>query len=279
VSSTGNMLERSSASKRPSFVGATMRQYRSVTRATPCKAKQYKFAQFATLPKELRRVYTAARRSPARRGASLQVYAVERAQLTASTSASYAVDDKGPGPGALDNFMKLPVEQYAVLEASEIQRLGPNLFELKGPRMEFFNIWVEPRLRVTVTQDLGDEDTLPSVTLSSDTAEVDGSDFVRSLNSKFNIGWTTKLTWKAAPGSKGEISGDAKLNLDTEVIAPFSLMPRPAFNASVQAVLDSMLPPVLGIFMSRLGQDYTKWASDSDYRAARIKQGQQLKGE
>ena len=58
------------------------------------------------------------------------------------------VMDAGPGPGHLENYMRLPVEQYAVLDGANISRLGPNLFKLVVPRLEFFDVWIEPELEV-----------------------------------------------------------------------------------------------------------------------------------
>lgn len=48
--------------------------------------------------------------------------------------------------------MRLPVEQYYELDPSMIKPLGGDRFQLAVPRIQLFNVWLEPLVVVQVTQ-------------------------------------------------------------------------------------------------------------------------------
>lgn len=77
----------------------------------------------------------------------------EPANIGVCAEGYVGVVDAGPGPGHLENYMRLPVEQYAVLDGANIERLSANLFKLTVPKLRFFDIWIEPELDVTVHLD------------------------------------------------------------------------------------------------------------------------------
>ena len=51
---------------------------------------------------------------------------------------------------SLATYMRLPVEQYFVLDTATIVSLGGNRFLLRVPRLSFFHVWVEPEIEVSV---------------------------------------------------------------------------------------------------------------------------------
>lgn len=52
----------------------------------------------------------------------------------------------------LDAYMRLPVEQYYELDPSMIKPLGGDRFQLAVPRIQLFNVWLEPLVVVQVHQ-------------------------------------------------------------------------------------------------------------------------------
>lgn len=67
----------------------------------------------------------------------------------------------------------------------------------------------------------------------------------------------------------GEIRGSAKLDVWSEVIPPFTLMPRPALEASCNVVMSGLVNSLLPLFLRRLAADYDKWANSEAYRTER----------
>lgn len=48
--------------------------------------------------------------------------------------------------------MRLPVEQYYELDPTMIKPLGGDCFQLAVPRIQLFNVWLEPVVQVYVQQ-------------------------------------------------------------------------------------------------------------------------------
>jgi hypothetical protein len=55
------------------------------------------------------------------------------------------------GNVALSKYMMLPVEQYFVLDPNQIKWIEGNRFHLTVPRLQFFDIWLEPDVEISVT--------------------------------------------------------------------------------------------------------------------------------
>eukprot|EP00470_Lotharella_oceanica_P004198 CAMPEP_0170172920 /NCGR_PEP_ID=MMETSP0040_2-20121228/6190_1 /TAXON_ID=641309 /ORGANISM="Lotharella oceanica, Strain CCMP622" /LENGTH=124 /DNA_ID=CAMNT_0010413825 /DNA_START=336 /DNA_END=707 /DNA_ORIENTATION=+ len=75
------------------------------------------------------------------------------------------------GEVGINKYMQLPVEQYSMLNESMIIRNSenPGKFILKVPRLQFFNVWVQPRVEVEV------ETTEDTVGLKATNCQIDGS--------------------------------------------------------------------------------------------------------
>lgn len=69
---------------------------------------------------------------------------------------------------------------------------------------------------------------------------------------------------------QGEIRGDLSVEVWAEPLPPFNLIPRPALEATCNAVVRSAIAALLPLFMRRLGEDYERWASDASYRGERV---------
>ena len=62
------------------------------------------------------------------------------ARIGCSSAAFFEVDDTCEQETSLDTYMRLPVEQYFILDPSMIEPLGENRFKLQVPRLNFFNV-------------------------------------------------------------------------------------------------------------------------------------------
>jgi len=183
------------------------------------------------------------------------------------------VTDAGPGPGHLENYMRLPVEQYAVLDGANITRVGRNDFKLAVPRIEFFDIWIEPVLEVTVEFEEA-ADAPPKVVMRAKRCNISGSRWIEDMriNDKFEMDFRAELRWKAAAGScggPGKLFCKTALEVYCEALQPFAVLPRPTLEGSCNAVLSTFGPSIMRLFLEKLSQDYHRWSRDSSYRELR----------
>lgn len=205
------------------------------------------------------------------------------AHIGGSAKSEVSVQDFGSDL-SLNAYMQLPIEQYYELDPTMIWPLGGNRFALKVPRVNLFNVWVEPLVEVTVhLSDQGD-----TVIIQATNCRISGSDLVENLHldERFCLSFKVTLTWDSAQngaqnGNKpsnaqapqqygmGHIQGDVKLDVWSEVIQPFNLMPRFVLEGTSNAVMNALVTGLLPKFMDRLGDDYKRWATDPSYRQAR----------
>jgi hypothetical protein len=152
------------------------------------------------------------------------------------------------------------------------------------------------------------------VVLEADNCRIRGCEAVERLrlDERFCMRFVTQLTWRvdgAAPagadagagasaGSRlaallhlegrqgkgqaalpeGEICGDATLDVWSETLPPFNLMPRQMLESSVSAVMRGLVGSLLPLFMRQLAADYARWAVDEQYRAERAARSKPLAG-
>lgn len=193
---------------------------------------------------------------------------------------------------SLNTYMTLPLEQYFVLDPSQITFLGGSRFRLKVPRINILNVWVEPLVEVTVRNEPG------KVVLEADNCRIRGAEAIEKLHldERFCLKFVTELTWESpvprSPGSLGDrgvvanlgtpvavapggqaapgvIVGNSTLDVWSEVIPPFHLMPRPLLESTCNSILRPLVNSLLPLFVRRLAADYDKWARDEAYRQAR----------
>ena len=72
-----------------------------------------------------------------------------------------------------------------------------------------------------------------------------------------------------APRPAGEIRAKSKVDVWSEVIPPFNLMPRDVLIATCNTVMRGLMNSLLPMFVRQLGEDYQKWATDKVYREQR----------
>lgn len=179
------------------------------------------------------------------------------------------------------------------------------------PPLQIFNLWIEPVVQVSVRTESN------RVVLEADNCRIRGCEAVErlKLDERFCMRFVTKLTWRvdapaAAAGSsgqpeqatssvsssslagmfsrssssqvaqlpEGEIVGDAKLDVWSETLPPFNLMPRAMMESTCNAVMRGLVSSLLPLFMRQLAADYGKWATDEAYRAERAARSKPLVG-
>lgn len=129
----------------------------------------------------------------------------------------------------------------------------------------------------------------PRVLLRAENCRITGSDAVESLrlDQRFAMRFVTELTWRstapttsngngngnghAGSGSggavqqqqqqaQGEIRADSRLDVWSEVVQPFHLLPREVLVATCNGVLRGLMGSLLPLFVRMLAQDYQRWA-------------------
>ncbi|GAX80105.1 hypothetical protein CEUSTIGMA_g7543.t1 [Chlamydomonas eustigma] len=214
------------------------------------------------------------------------------AEIGAIGTASVKVPDQG-GSVALATYMTLPVEQYFVLDPDQIKFLEGSRFLLTVPRQQFFSIWIEPDVEISVNI----EASPPKVILQAENCRIRGSEVIQNmqLDKRFCLTFKTELHWctnsnngtsngknsdmdgdSVASVGTGEITANLNMNVWCEVIPPFNLMPREVLQASCNAVLSGLVGSLLPFFVRKLSEDYKKWAVDPVYRRKRAERNKPL---
>jgi hypothetical protein len=211
--------------------------------------------------------------------AHLCVRASARAPVVAPPPSAAASNTENEDT-SLDAYMRLPVEQYYCLDPSSIAFLGGDRFRLSVGRVALpkalGGLWVEPTVEVKVraaAPDGGDsEGGEGAVVLEAERCFLRASPALEALklDEKFALRFKARLTWsEERQKGGGEICGDARVDVYSEVLAPFRLVPRPALEAACSGVLASLARALLPVFLRQLSSDYSRWAAEPAYRAAR----------
>ena len=188
----------------------------------------------------------------------------------------------------LTNYMRLPVEQYALVPMplnSTLSRLpGGSVsdFELMVPPVKFLWLTVQPFVHAFVVLE---ED---KVVITGDRCTLKGSPFIAKvkLNERFSFNVWSELTWDDTleegiskqgcdddgnDGGNGEgtIYARSRIQVDVDVPRPFSAIPKRVIEATGDKAMQLSLKILLKTFMKGLASDYSRWASDPDYRRRR----------
>lgn len=198
----------------------------------------------------------------------------------------------GDAGGTVDQYMQLPVDQYAIydtrlmrrVEASEAAAGGEDgedgeTFELTVPTMRPKPgvLVPKPKLRVRVTPEptsitlrsvgasLFDdtEESLPPNVTAEQVKAASGQ-----LKDVFDLALNTTLAWSDASGGlKGRAPGATKLQCRTDVRlkirlpAPFTRVPRPVVQGAFGLVMKFVGNAILPRFAGLLEADYQRWCN------------------
>ena len=204
------------------------------------------------------------------------------ARLVANHSVTTNISRDTTHPSlTLDHYMRLPTEQYYELDPSMIKPLGNNCFLLDVPKLEFFNIWVQPQVVTEVTTHTNGSS--PHVLIKGLSCTLNGSPWIQQmkLNDKFDLHFITKLTWQdpvttrvnnnvsSSLNGTATITGKLELEVLTEVIPPFNALPISVLEGTCNTVLGGLTRTLLPIFVKKLAEDFKRWQVDEKYRQRR----------
>ncbi|WIA38300.1 hypothetical protein OEZ86_001640 [Tetradesmus obliquus] len=97
---------------------------------------------------------------------------------------------------SLDAYMRLPVEQYYILDPKQIQFVAGNRFILSVPRIQLLGASLQPVIEVCVT---GEDD---AVLLQATDCQLNATGIMGALDSKFAMQFQTRLTWTSHTHSR-----------------------------------------------------------------------------
>ena len=169
---------------------------------------------------------------------------------------------------SLSDYMRLPVEQYVCIEMplhAHLARLNSNLFQLTVPPVTFFHLQVCPTVYCNVTQNH------TAVIIQSDKCNLEGSSYVRSLNSCFRFSIRTVFTWVDRPADQ-HILSSSDLFVEVDPPPPFASVPVPILEKTGQLAMTAAISFIEGEFIKSLAKDYARWATDEKYRLLRVQQ-------
>ena len=177
---------------------------------------------------------------------------------------------KTDGSGvSLDDYMKLPVEQYVCIEMplnSTLERIEGTLFNLTVPPVGLFHLEVSPMLICRVSQD---ED---SVVITSNDCTLRGSPYVVGLNGCYDFNVETRFRWEDSQESK-VLKSSSKIYVEVDPPQPFKVFPRKVLSSTGHLAMSIALKQIENAFVKSLAADYARWANDEEYRVIRANGG------
>jgi len=184
--------------------------------------------------------------------------------LRASGTAAQPVS---PSSRPLDEYMRLPVAQYALMpmpRGSALKRVDGFVeqFELEMPTLRFFSVEVKPIIFAQV------KPTQNAVLISSQRCVIRGSAIVNSLglNDRFTFDVKTKISW-----SNRTIYCKSEIRVDVNPPPVFAILPNKLLESTGNSVMRVALNFIQEEFLKALGSDFERWSRDDDYFAQRAK--------
>jgi Protein of unknown function (DUF1997) len=169
---------------------------------------------------------------------------------------------------SLTNYMKLPVEQYAVIKlplgATLSKTKDSDEFKLEVPNVKFFHLECKPTVYCVVSKSTANN----MVTITSQKCILGGSPIVDSLNSHYKFNVITQFTWADMKFDKSIIS-NSKILVYVDPPLIFKAFPKSLLESTGNFVMQVALNGVERMFIKALSEDYEKWATNKSYRDMR----------
>lgn len=140
---------------------------------------------------------------------------------------------------------------YALVDASKVEVLGPNLFRVKVKALKFLGLSLQPVCDLEVWRDG------QIVRLRSNRCEIEGYE---AFNQRFTLDLQGYLmTQPMASGQK--LRGHAKLGVGVDLLQAMRLTPKPLLERTGNGLLNGILVTLKQRLMRQLIADYCEWAS------------------
>ncbi|MEM9151259.1 MAG: DUF1997 domain-containing protein [Cyanobacteria bacterium P01_F01_bin.3] len=171
-------------------------------------------------------------------------------------SASQAVTiSVPPQPHSIEAYLcEVDRLVYALVDAKQVQVLGPNLFRVKMNAIKFLGLSLQPvcDLEVWLERD--------TVRLRSNRCVVEGYE---PFNQRFTLNLQGYLvTQSTADGKK--LRGQANLGVGVDLPQAMRFTPRPLVEGAGNGVLNGILVTLKQRLMRQLIDNYCQWASSSE---------------
>jgi hypothetical protein len=189
---------------------------------------------------------------------------------------------KAVGGGSVPDYMRLPIDQYAIYDARLMRRIPKtedgedDLFEFRLPTLRPPEGQFAPQpkvcMRVRPTDDsisiesisaslFGDMDGLPPNTTAD---ELEAA--TQQMKQMFNFAFNTTLAWKPSKKLFGKAAeGDTDLAATTKVCLtislPFTRVPRPLVQSAIGIIMRFVGKAILPRFAQLLEADYQRWCN------------------
>lgn len=170
-------------------------------------------------------------------------------------SASQAVTiSVPPQPLPIDEYLSEPKRLvYALVEESQTEFLGSNLFRVRVRPIRFLNLNIQPVCDIEVWLEAD------TVRLRSDTCRLEGR---KDFNQKFSLNMQGYLVSQQT--KKGEkLRGQANLIVGVDLPQAMMLTPKPFLEKAGNGLLNGILVTLKQRLMRQLIADYSAWATAS----------------
>lgn len=171
----------------------------------------------------------------------------------------------------VQDYLKLPIEQYFISDPDRITKVSENEFLFQLPRLLFFNVWVAPVVTMSVRVT---EEPQTVVNIEAMRCVVEGSSFVEKMRINDRLRIKVRTSLREAEGGEGDASllrAATNLEVWCEIVPPFNLLPKKFLEKSCNAVLKQTLKTLLKSFLVELKEDYHAWSTDAEYREERAR--------
>ena len=171
-------------------------------------------------------------------------------RFIASQSVQIAVP-KQPIP--IQHYLRQPQRLVgALVDPSQIEQLGEELFRLKMRPLRFLTLTIQPTVDMRVWPEPGG-----TVRLKSTGCEIRGIEYI---NQRFALNLAGQL-YPVQIDNLTHLKGRADLEVQVELPPPLWLTPAPILEATGNGLLKSVLLTIKQRLMHQLLSDYQRWAT------------------
>jgi len=176
-------------------------------------------------------------------------------RFSASQSVTIAVPTQ---PLSVEAYLTEPERLvYALVDPSQVEKLGSNLFRVKVRSIKFLSFTIQPICDIEVWLE-GE-----TVRLRSNRCEIENYD---SLNEKFSLNMQGYLLSQSTEEGKKrgkKLRGQANLIVSVDLPQALSFTPKPLLERTGNGLLNGILITLKQRLMRQLIADYCAWASSS----------------
>ncbi|KAF5837907.1 hypothetical protein DUNSADRAFT_3684 [Dunaliella salina] len=162
-------------------------------------------------------------------------------------------------------YMKTLGQDLSILKmplGASITKIHGNDYQVVAPCIQLFEkTWLQPTAPTEAESGDG------FIGLESKQCNIKGSDNLPNLNDAFNL--LVSIRFMYQDGLEPLVTSMVTLAVDLDMPLPFSLTPKPILEGAGSVAFDTTLKIMLDGYMRNLREDYERWRTDPQLRAAR----------